>query len=117
MCPELIAQRPRDVSTVRSHAVDGDDAVVGEALQILEELLAREVLRRWRQIRPVSQVGVRFNDAGHDGLARQVDSSSPFRDPHLTASADRRERAILNQECGVFNGRGFVAGTQARALE
>jgi hypothetical protein len=68
-------------------------------------------------ILPVPQVGVRFDDAGHDGLARQIDPSDPFRDLHLTPSADRRELALPNYERSVFDGRGLVTGNQPRALE
>ena len=93
------------------------DAVVREALQILEELLAREVLRRGREILPVAQVGVRFDDARHDRLARQIDPNDPRRGLYLAASADRREPAILHQKGGVFDGRGVVAGKQPCAFE
>jgi hypothetical protein len=91
--------------------------VVSEALQILKELLAREVFHRRFQIFPVAQVGVRFDDAGHDGLARQIDPSGPLRSLHLTASADKGELAILHHERRVFDRRGLVAGNQPRTLE
>jgi hypothetical protein len=60
---------------------------------------------------------VRFDDAGHYGLARQVDAGSPFRCLHLTAAANKREFAILHEERGIFDRRGLVTGNQPRALE
>jgi hypothetical protein len=97
--------------------VDRDDAVVREALQILEELLAREVLHRGFEIFPVPQVCVYLDDPGHDRLARQIHPSGPFRGLDLTASADRSELAVLHHERGIFDGRGLVTGNQPRALE
>jgi hypothetical protein len=60
---------------------------------------------------------VRFDDARHDGLARQIDPSGPCRGLHLTSPADRRELAILNDERGVFGGQRLITGNQPRALE
>src|SRR6185369_6774409 len=91
--------------------------VVGETLEIRQKLLAREVLGRRLQIPPVPQVGVRFDDAGHDGLAGQVDSSRTFRRLHRTSAADRRELAVLHDERGVFDRRDLVAGNQPGAFE
>ena len=104
MSPELIAQGPRDLSAVCAHAEDGNNAVVGEALQILEELRAREVRRRGREILPVPQVGVRFDDTGHDRRALQIDPDDSLRGLQLTASAHRREPAILHKKRRVFDG-------------
>jgi hypothetical protein len=58
-----------------------------------------------------------FDDAGHDGLARQIDASGPFRGLRRAAPADRRELAILHHERGVFDGRGLGTGNQPRTLE
>ena len=58
-----------------------------------------------------------FDDARHDGLAGQIDSSGPDRRLHITTSADGSEPAILHHERRVFDGRSLVAGNQPRALE
>jgi hypothetical protein len=36
---------------------------------------------------------------------------------HFTSSANRSELAIVDEERGVFDGRGLVTGNQPRALE
>jgi Tol biopolymer transport system component len=55
---------------------------------------------------------VEEHDAGHDGLARQVDPRGAARRLHFTAAADSRELAILHHERSIFDGRGSVTGNQ-----
>jgi hypothetical protein len=95
------------------------DPVVGETLQVVDEILAREELFGHGSIIHVlvSDVPVEIDHRRHDRLARQIDVHSPGWNLQLTALADSSEQIVLNQEGGVFDGGAAVAGDEAGPFE
>ena len=100
-------------------ADDRADTVVGESLQMVDEILARVEFLGHGSFRYVleSDVAVEIDHRGHDGLARQIDVRSPGRNLQLTSPADPSEQVVLDKERGVFDGRAAVARNEPRPFE
>ena len=102
-----------------ANADDRAEPVVRETLQMVDEVLAREILLRHRPVKVVlvPDVPMEINLRRHDAFARQIDARRPSRDLHFTLPADLREPVVLDDECGVLNGRTAIARDEARSFE
>ena len=101
------------------NAEDGAVPEVGVTLQVVDEILAREVLLRHRPLDHVlePEVTVRIDLRGHDGLARQVDARRAGRDLQLALPADAGELVVLDDEDGVLDGCGALTRDEPRSLK
>ena len=128
---DLFPHLQRHVSPIRPAAMhigtvfqiaDADgpaDTVVGEALQVVDQILAREEFLGHGSFRDVlePEVAVKIDDRRHDRLARQIDVHGPGWNPQLTSPPDTSEQVVLHKERGVFDGRAAVAGNETRSFE
>ena len=62
-------------------------------------------------------MGVSIDNRRHDGLAGQVHASRARGHLHLTGFADLAETAVVDDECGVLDGRTVIARNEPRPLE
>ena len=87
----------------RSDAVDTTvpDPVVSVAVQVIDQVLAREVLTAPARIRLPSEMRVRVHDGRHDGLASHIHDNGIGRHRHLSVPSDLRQQAIANEEGGI----------------
>jgi hypothetical protein len=102
-----------------ANADGGADSVVGQTLQMIDEIVASEILFRHRPIPVVlvPDVAMKIDLRRHDGLARQIDVRRAGRNLQLAPAADAREPAVLHDERGVLDRCVPVAGDEPRALE
>ena len=110
--PELKGQ----LSEIASHRLAGRDAEVGEAVHVVEDVLARVVLRPAGQVLHVADVRMRIDQRRDDRLARQVHARSASRRLQLPLAADSREPAVLDQERRALDGGAAVAGDETGTL-
>src|SRR5438093_4554764 len=101
-----------------ANADHGAESVVGETLQMVDEILAREVLLCHCPIDVVliSDVAVQIDLRRHHGLAGQIDTHRPGWRLHLASPADSRELTILDDERGVLDGHAAVTRNEPRSL-
>ena len=94
------------------------DSVIGEALQMIDQVLAREGRLRHGVVGYVlkSEMTVEIDQCGHHGFAREVDVSGAGGDLQLASGADTGEVIVLDDEDGVLDGRAAVAGDEARSF-
>src|SRR5215471_14933424 len=96
-----------EVRTVDQIADTNDPAesVVGETLEMIDEILAGKVFLGHRAVPVVleSDVAVKINLRGHHGFAGQVDMSCAGRNLDLAFAADSSEETVFNDECGVLD--------------
>ena len=112
----LVAELKRQLAEIGAHRLAGGDAEVREPVHVVEDVLARVVLRPARQVLHVADVGVRIDQRGDDRLAGQIDARRAGRRLHLALAADSREAAALDEEGGALNRRAVAAGNQPRAF-
>ena len=69
----------------------GADAVIGEPLHVIDQVLAGERLLRHRPFGNVleSEVAVQVDHRRHHGLAGEIDARGAGRNRHFAAAADR----------------------------
>ena len=113
LVPQLKRQLP-EIGTV-GHA--RGDAVVGEPVHMVEDVLARVVLRPAGQVMHVPDVGVGIDQRGNDRLPFQVDTRGARRELQVAPPAHPCEPVVLDDECGVLYGRTAVARDEPRAFE
>src|SRR5678810_1218088 len=115
--------RPPAVQVRPVHEIaDADHRAVSEvrkALEMIDEVLASEVLLRHRAIPIVlvTDVTMQIDFCWHDSLPSYVYTRCACRDLQLTSTSNLSERVALDDECGVLDGRSAVAGDQACALK
>jgi hypothetical protein len=95
------------------------DAVVGETLQVIDEILSSEILLRHRPVPVVlvADVAVKVDLRRHDGLACQIDVRGSCGNLQLASPAYASELAALDDECGVFDGCATVTSNETRTFE
>ena len=105
---DLVAQRVGQLRIgLEAHAHRRRRAVVGVALQLVDQIVARVVRLGVAAVLLVDQpdVVVAVDQRGHDGLARQVHDRGIRRRPPLALAADPREGVALDEEGGVLDRR------------
>ena len=114
--PAAVQIRPVDEV---ADADDRTEPVVGETLQMVDEILAREVLLGHRAVHIVlvSDVAVEIDLGRHDRLARQGDARRAGRDLQIALAADPCEPVVLDDECGVLDRGAAIAGDQPGSFE
>ena len=113
----LVAELKRHLAEVRAHRLAGRDAEIREAAHVVEDVVARVVLRAARQVLHVADVRVAVDQRGNDRLAGQIDARGAGGRLNLAAASDPRERRALDEKGRVLDRRAAVAGDQARAFE
>src|SRR5262249_19886679 len=113
----LVAQLEGQVAEVGAKRHAGGDAEISELLHVVENVLARVVLRPAGQVAHVADMRMSIDQRRNDSLATEVNAYSARGRAHLAASADRSDAAGLDYEGGVLDRRAAVAGDQARAFE
>ncbi len=113
----LVAQLIGQLAEIGAVGHARDDAVIGEAVHVIEDVLARVVLRPAGEIAHVADMRMRIDQAGDDGLAGEIDSRSTLRHADLAAAADGGDAVAFDDEGRVLDRCGTVAGDEARAFE
>ena len=128
---DFVPHSQRDVAPVGSTTVkvraadqiadpdDRADAVVGEQLQVIDQVLARVHLLGHRAFSDVLEpdVPMEIDQRRHHGLAGEVDARGARRRLDVGAAAHICELIVFDDEGGVFDGCAAVAADEARALE
>ena len=112
----LVAQPQREIAAIGPRARDRSDTVVREAIQLVEDGLAREVLGEERRALAIAKMRVHVDQRRHDGLSCQVDAIHTGRNLRGALPAGAREPAVLDHERGAFDDVAG-AGDQAGAFE
>ena len=96
----------------------GADPVIRQALEVVDQVLAGEVLLGHRAVPIVlvADVAVQVDLRRHDGLAGQVDVRGAGRHLNLATPADPRELCRSRRETPSSRSGGAVAGNQPRAF-
>ena len=96
----------------------GADAVVGQALEVIDQVLTGEVLLRHRAVPIVlvADVTVQVDFRRHHELAGQIDMRGARRHLDLSLPSHPAERVVLNQERGVLDRCTAVAGDEQRTF-
>lgn len=95
------------------------ESVPGEALEMIDQVLARVIFLRHRAVDIVleADMAVEIDLAGHDGFASQVDVCRAGGDLQFAALAYLSELAVLDDEGGVFDGWAVVARDEPCAFK
>ena len=93
------------------------DAEIERAVEIADDVLAGEILRRVGQ--PLLEAGMHMgaDNRGHHGLAGEIDPGRAGGRRHLAAPPNARDQAALDQDRRILDRRAAVAGNDAGALE
>ena len=115
---EMIARHDLPFSQI-GNAHNTAEPEIRVALQMVDEILAREVFFRGRSLNHifVAEVTVHVDFRRHDRLARQVDVCRICGNCNLALPADGGELVILDDECGILDGRAAIACNKERPLE
>ena len=107
----------RQRAHVGAHAEHRAHAVVGIALEVLHDLVARVDLRP--EVHAVEQpdVDVGADQRRHHGLARQIDPRAAGRQRHRAGAADHGNPARFHHERRSLDRRRPIADDQSRAFE
>ena len=102
---ELLIERNRQAidSTVRRGRDDRAHAVVGVAVQVIDQVLAREVLRAPARVPLPSEMRVGVHDGGHDRLAATSIDDSAGRRGDRPVPPDLHQQPVLNDERAVVD--------------
>ena len=92
-----------DLLAVAAGGDDCPDAVVGVAVQVVDEVLAGEVLRAPARVALPAEMRVRVDERRHHGMAGQVDDGRLRRRLHLAGVPDPHDAIAADQERGVFD--------------
>ena len=94
----------------------GADAVERLALQVVEDVARRVVLRTPRCVAFVSDVHVYVDHRGHDRLARQLDASRTSGRRHAALRTKRHDAAVFDHERPVLYRRAAIPCDQPAAF-
>ena len=100
---QLVAELKRQLAEVGAHRLAGGNAEVGEPMHVVEDVLARVVLRPAGEVLHVADVRVRVDERGNDRLAGQIDARRTRRRLQVALLADAREPVVLDDEGGAFD--------------
>src|SRR4029434_5650341 len=90
---------------------------IGEAVHVIEDVLAGVVLRPAGQVLHVADMRMRIDETGDHRLAGEIDSRSTLRYAKLATTPDGRDAIAFDDEGRVLDRRRPVAGDQPCALE
>src|SRR5579872_1683148 len=92
--------------------------VVGETLQMVDQILSRVVFLGHRAIRVVlvAEVAVKIDLGRHDGLSGEIDAGRAGRHLYFAFAADSGKLCILDNEGGVLDD-ATIAGDEPRAFK
>jgi hypothetical protein len=113
----LRAQLVGEVAARRAGLEDRGHAVIGEAVERIEEVLARVVLRPEAQPLAVAHVHMRVDERRDHGLAGEVHMRRAGRDRDRAASANLRDPVAFDHESGILDRCAAVARDEPRAFE
>ena len=88
------------LAKVGPHRLARRHTEVGEAMQVVENVLARVVLGPAAEVFHVADVRVRIDQRGNHGLAGQVDPRRARRRRHVALPADARESVVFDDKRG-----------------
>jgi hypothetical protein len=93
--------------------------MVGVALEVIHVICAREVRLRHGAGHHVEEarMAVRVDDAGHHGLAGEIDALCSGRNGEGALAANLGDAVAFDHKGGVFDRRTAIAGDQACAFE
>src|SRR2546427_5016196 len=102
-----------------ANADGGAHAVVREALQMVDQILARVEGLGHRPFRHVlkSEMAVEIDQRRHDRFAGEVNVCSSGRDSQSASAAHLRELVAADDEGGVLDWRAAVSRDQARTFK
>ena len=109
-----------EIGAVRqvADAYDGAESVIGETLKMIDEIVASIVFLRHSPVEIMleSDVAVKIDLGGHDGLAGEADAGGARGNGQLATTSDFGEAGVLDEERGVFDD-AAVAGDEAGAFK
>ena len=91
--------------------------MIGKPFEVVDHVLASEVLDNVGEPFPVAEMGVELDECGHHRLAREIHTAGAGRQRHLVASANAHEAIAVYDKRRVGDGRSAVADDETRAFE
>ena len=113
----LLPDLKRQDAPARAGFEDSGHAVIRKAVELVDEVAGRVVLRREGRTVAVAEMHVRVHERRHHRLAGEIYPPRTRGRRQGTLRADLREASVLDDERGVLDRRAVIAGDQARALE
>ncbi len=114
--PRLVAQPEWQIAEIGAHGHARGNPEVSELVHVIEDVLARVILRSAAQVAHVADVRMGIDQRRDDGLAREIDARGTGRNLHVGTAPGRNNAVALNDERGIFDDAG-VAVDQPRTLE
>ena len=112
----LVPDLKRQLAEVAAHRLAGRHAEIREPIQVVEDVLARVILRPAREVLHVADVRMRIDQGGDDGLAGEVHPTHIGASQVFALATHTDETTGLNQERGSLDRRGPVSRDESCSL-
>ena len=96
---------------------DGGDAEIERAVEVVDDVVAGEVLRKVAEPHLESGMHVGADEGGHHGFVAKVDAPCACGQGDLIPSPDAGDGPVLDQEGRPFDRRAAIAGDDPLGLE